>query len=184
MSSTGQYAISSSYWGASFGIKYSSNYGQTWTASNASVGSGWDMVGMSSTGQYCIVANEGNGMWYSSNYGQTWTQSNLTSSCYSCQLSSNGQYGIACINGGTSAYYSSNYGQTWTQSASFTTSTFGTVTISSTGQYATCATTSGFVYSNNYGVTWSLSNITTNVHALGTLSTCSSTGQYVITDCP
>ena len=178
MSSTGQYAICSSYWGGSFGIKYSSNYGQTWTASNAQVGGGWDDTGMSSTGQYCIAANENNGVWYSSNYGQTWTQSNLTTGVISCEISSTGQYAFC------EGYYSSNYGQTWTFSPSFASSSgyiSGKPSMSSSGKFLTAASTRGFLYSNDFGVTWSQSNITASVYAvLSSINSSSSSGQYVV----
>jgi hypothetical protein len=141
MSASGQYQSACIY-GAPGGIYYSTDYGQTWTASGA-LPLNWYSIAMSASGQYqsaCITT--GGSIYYSTNYGQTWTASGVSSSnWYSIAMSASGQYQSACIfNGGI--YYSTNYGQTWTASGA-SSSYWWTIAMSASGQYTSACINGG-----------------------------------------
>jgi hypothetical protein len=180
MSSTGQYQTLN----ADSTIYYSSNYGQTWSATT--LASSVNSIAISTSGQYQIAALLGTtkGLYYSSNYGQTWTVASGTSAlnCYQVCISASGQYASACIwNTSTVTYYSSNYGQTWT--ASNQAGVFFGIACSASGQYQVVGDggqaggAGAIYYSTTYGRTWIASNIT-NTSGYIQWGAMSATGQY------
>ena len=177
LSASGQYQVACINGGA---LWYSSNYGQTWTAS-ATVGTtalAWSAVASSGSGQYMSACVSTGNIWYSVNYGQTWTSAASSLAWSAIAISTSGQYQVACVTSGA-LWYSSNYGQTWTASTtSGTTSLAWTaITISASGQYVyACVNTGNIWYSTNYGQTWTS---TATSLAWTSIATCS-TGKYVV----
>jgi hypothetical protein len=98
MSTSGQFVAASQQGG---GIYYSSDYGASWTASNAA-SRNYVYMGGSDNGQYLIAAVHNAGLvWYSGDYGHTWTASNTPSGYWhGVAVSGNGQYALACFVGG------------------------------------------------------------------------------------
>ena len=102
MSASGQYACL--VLSNAFGAYYSSNYGQSWTASSDAIN--MYNVCMSASGQYAVaVAATGgtNFIYYSINYGINWIKSSYSTASgfwYGCAMSANGQYLLA-VNAGT-----------------------------------------------------------------------------------
>lgn len=202
MCGTGQYCILPFYNGG--GVWYSTNYGATWTQSNASTATNWGTAVSNEAGDRWIMScgNSNNGLYYSTNYGATWTQSNITSNGWYIAMSKTGDKAIAVINHGTSSVniwiYSTNYGQTWTTSSSNVTGlgTYnafapgnGILTMSDDGVYCvspgldynTQTGISGVWYSTNSGVTWNVSTMTSAPSALEwCFAVSDSTGQYVV----
>lgn len=78
------------------GTWISNDYGNTWFQRN--IGTNWDDVAISSTGQYQTAVN--GGIWYSHDYGDTWEQSDAPSAgWWSVDMSANGVYQMAAIIG-------------------------------------------------------------------------------------
>ena len=181
MSASGQYQIACTY--GTYGIYYSSNYGVSWTASNAPTSPQWYEVCMSTSGQYASACSASTSTitYYSSNYGQTWTASaTIASTSYQgIACSASGQYQVC---GGVSGniYYSTTYGQTWINSNVSSAGGVQYATMSASGQYATVVTngTGGPVwYSSNYGQTFTVTTngtSTNNIRGAG----MSASGQY------
>ena len=151
----------------------------------------YDIVSISSTGQYQAVINQTN-IFISSNYGSTWTTvssfdiSPTGGRWINISMSLSGQYMTATYY--TSFYTSSDYGITWNRS--FTpnsTNSWTGISISSTGQYQTVVSTGTtiggsipWIYlSSDYGKTW-VPILTTFNNQGYDLVKISSTGQYQI----
>jgi hypothetical protein len=179
MSATGQYQTVATN---GSGISYSSNYGQTWSASTGqNASANITSIAMSASGQYQVACTYGTyGIYYSSNYGATWTVSTASTApqWFEVCMSASGQYASAC-NAATSTttYYSSNYGQSWTASATIASGPYQGIACSASGQYQVCACVSGIIYySTTYGQTW----INSNISSAGGVqyAAMSATGQY------
>jgi len=184
ISSTGQYAILAGYF-VNYGVYYSSNYGQTWTAASANTlnfGSQRASLSMSGTGQYAVASGINNtAKYYSSNYGQTWTQSatqtgdsNISVSSAAISMSYTGQYVVYGSVFSRGIVYSSDYGQTYSQS-NLSTGNY-VVAISGVGSYAVASGTGGSYYSTNYGQTWSSATTVVTFNRI----TMSYSGKYVV----
>jgi hypothetical protein len=104
MSESGQYACVTTYSGA--GVYYSSNYGQTWSASSGITNA--FAIAISASGKNVIagaINQNPNSIYYSTNYGVSW---NLVSSTLvsgsakinGMSMSYNGQYLLAVTEGG------------------------------------------------------------------------------------
>ena len=108
MSASGQYACL--VLSNAFGAYYSSNYGQSWTASSDAIN--MYNVCMSASGQYAVaVAATGgtNFIYYSINYGINWIKSSYSTASgfwYGCAMSANGQYLLAVNAGATNVVQS------------------------------------------------------------------------------
>lgn len=97
-------------------IYYSSNFGVTWSQSDAPASS-WQDVCMSADGKYCYAAGNGRALRISSNYGVNWDSS--TQSIYSnwagIACSSDGKYVTACLSDGVKHLHrSDDYGVNFT----------------------------------------------------------------------
>jgi hypothetical protein len=137
-----------------FGGDASSNY-STFGLQNI------NSMAISSSGQYRLVACEGNWPYYagtylytSSNYGASWYSTNTSDHWKSVAMSSSGKYMVASTQN-NNMYTSSNYGVTWSsQNISIA---FSNIAMSSTGQYVTAVVYGGKIWrSTNYGVTWAV----------------------------
>ena len=181
VSASGQYQSAA---GSGTGIYYSSNYGQTWTASTGSTTGNIAGIVMSASGQYQVASVYGGSIYYSSNYGVTWATSNApVFNWWAITMSASGQYASAGSNtGGTVPYYSMNYGVTWVASSSVSGS-YQAIACSASGQYQVAAINNGGIYySTNYGVSWTISNISSGVPVQA--GAISASGQYatIVTD--
>lgn len=146
-------------------------------------------LGMSSTGQYMLAANNSAGAVYlSTNYGQAWNMipntalpTNVT--WKNVAISGTGQYMLAGINtAASSTYLSSNYGATWAAITALSTAAWLTCAVSSTGQYMLAGINNGLAYLNtNYGVgAWTSLGSMLPTNGTWYASTISSTGQYMM----
>jgi hypothetical protein len=134
----------------------------TWTTSSSS---GWNAIGISSTGQYQTA-----GKWVetdiytSSDYGVTWIARGM--SLYSVNgvsISGTGQYQSFVTQHPAatgSIYTSNNYGETWIKNTQWTGQWYG-ISISMNGKYQTAVdrgvndVTGGYIYTSvNYGRTF------------------------------
>jgi hypothetical protein len=182
MSSSGQYQIACAF--GTHGIYYSTNYGVSWTVSNAPNSPQWHEVCISASGQFASVCNatSSNQTYYSTNYGVTWTAATAVSPSGPFQgiaCSASGQYQVAAIVSGI-IYYSSNYGQTWIASNISNAGGVLNAAMSASGQYVTVVTngTLGNVwYSSNYGVTFVSTPAGTASNSIRS-SSISASGQY------
>ena len=171
VSASGQYMSAGQYAGI---IIYSTNYGITWSNSNAPTYI-WQMICCSASGQYQTACVSSNYIYTSTNYGVTWAQSgSILAGWVSVCCSASGQYQSACINNGT-IYYSNNYGQTWSASNAAIAG-YSSIACSASGQYQVAGGTSIIVYSTNYGQSWILS---TTSYTLSRIS-MSANGQYLL----
>jgi hypothetical protein len=161
MSSDGVYQTVTGY---SSGIFRSADYGVSWTQVKSSAYQ-WQMVAMSSTGQYQLASDSyaGATLWRSIDYGASWSVSGSSKNngyWYGVAVSDSGQYMFASGQG-TSIYYSSNYGASWSISNVTSPYTYNWryISMNNTGQYGiTCDWDYGITYvykTSNYGVTWS-----------------------------
>jgi len=169
MSSSGQYQSAVVYGGY---IYISSDYGNTWTATNTGGTNSYSSICMSASGKYQLACSVADTLFLSSNYGSTWTSSSQTGSLQSVCMSSTGKYMSVCAYNGY-IYISSDYGTTWTQKS--TIDNYKSICMSSTGQYQSVAAKGNQIRrSVDYGNTWT---------AIGTARSwmsisMSSTGQY------
>ena len=143
------------------GIYYSTNTGQSWTASTA-LSHNWQSVAISSNNPTIQTAStNGSGIYYSTDTGLSWTASTATLShpWYSVAISSDDptiQTAVAYING---IYYSTDTGHTWTPSAADPLS-WACIAMSSDGTIQTAvALNDGIYYSTDTGHTWKASNV-------------------------
>ena len=186
ISATGQYQTTI--------VKYdniytSSNYGVTWNAYTIVPLNNYqfNIVAMSSSGQYQSVVCLGDGTMFNSlNYGVTWTINNSAPNNVNwanIAISSNGQYQTACVYNG-SIYNSSNYGVTWIANNSAPNSySWEGLAMSYTGQYQTAVSDYNMYNSINYGVTWTINDSAPNANSLGGAwysVAISSSGQYQV----
>jgi hypothetical protein len=152
-----------------YDLFYSVNFGQNWTKIEAMSGVTWPWtdVDCSATGQYCIVASNGHGMFISSDSAKTWSQVpssalNLSSTYWvTVAMSGTGQY-IAATNfdafhsDSPHVYISRDFGATWSPQPNLTAPCYDFATIDTTGMYVTvndCSTTKIFS-SSDLGETW------------------------------
>lgn len=133
-------------------LKYSSNFGGTWSTSSGTSGGGAIIdIAVSATGQYVSAVVSGTGIFISNNYGVSFINafflfvSGIASTAL-C-MSSNGQFQIAVYN--DTVKYSENYGRNWYPSNIVATGspTLWTVACSSTGGYISTGGTAGKQYS-------------------------------------
>jgi hypothetical protein len=157
----------------------SSNYGTTWTQTNAPTSNWWYSITCSSGGQYAYACILGGGLYMSSNYGATWTITTASSplNWSSVACSGSGQYVYACNNIGV--FISQNYGASWTQTTiSSTKPIFNTIITTTSGQYVIGNVFGSDVYiSTNYGISWTMMPSVSSYGCIAT--TMSSSGQYV-----
>jgi DNA-binding beta-propeller fold protein YncE len=122
MSSDGQHIYVGAYNKGHY-ISKSSDYGANFAESlmdTATVGTYYNRVFCSSSGQYVLVTTNAHQRVYVSNdYGVTWTRvlSSITSlhNCFSNAVSNSGKYMVvAHYSGAGEFYYSDDYGVTWT----------------------------------------------------------------------
>jgi hypothetical protein len=143
---------------------YSTNYGQTWTASatTATTG-GFQGIACSASGQYQVTAIGSSAIYYSSNYGQSWTASNVSNAggVQGASMSASGQY-VIVVTSGSGVWYSSNYGVTFVVTTSgVSTNNIRGSAASASGQYQLATGfTGGMYYSTNYGTSWTLGSST------------------------
>jgi hypothetical protein len=200
MSSSGQYQTACN--DNSGGIWYSSDYGNSWSQSNAQAtqGTRWTALNMSGTGQYqtanrYISGSDTNNLYTSIDYGKTWTLTKAFATRADCvqpriAISFSGQYqtvvsNIYGINCGI--WLSKDYGQNWVHNTSLDTTNipFSDISMSSSGQYQTAVSnngsgTFGYIYnSTDYGETWNKNTSTSvNTSLNWTCVALSSSGQY------
>eukprot|EP01041_Mallomonas_annulata_P002535 gene2535-4943_t len=156
-SDTAQYLFAVVYEG---GIFISSDYGSTWTSSDAPSNT-WQCITSDSTGRYVSAGDVGGSIYTSSDYGVTWvaSTSSLTdwSRSYgwiSIASSSSGQYLFAASGFGY-VYNSSDYGSTWEPTAFVNQISWNSICSDSSGQYLGLVS-NGIVYtSSDYGNNWS-----------------------------
>jgi len=168
------------------GIKYSTDYGVTWTRSNAP-SEGWRCISCSENAQYVAAAVDGGNIYESTDYGVNWTA--ITSagsrSWRIIKVSSTGQYQICCVwNSGI--FYSTNYGVSWSQSDA-PVMTWVSNTLSMDGKKAVAvASNSYYIYvSYNSGANWSAIYVnaplyTTNQSPTWDSVSMSASGDYVV----
>ena len=131
-------------------IYISSNYGQTWTATEGN--RGWYGISMSANGQYQSAVSYNSNIYISSNYGQTWTATESKRGWYGISISANGQYQTAFTHPGN-IYTSSDYGKTWKEIS--IDRYWYRISISENGQYQTAVSYMGKICtSKDYGITW------------------------------
>jgi len=163
---SGQYlaVVATSTSGTAGGIYYSSNYGSSWSQSNAPLSINdstysnvWTSIDSDSTGQYMAATYGGTtnpyfGVWLSTNYGANWSQSSLIqNNLASIASSSNGSILITCSFGG-GIWISTNYGGSWTGISSL----LGrSITINYAGTLSAVGT-AGIYYYNNYSISGTL----------------------------
>lgn len=172
VSPSGQNMISAIQNGA---IKYSTNYGETWTSS-AQAAANWTRCSVTDDGHACVTAYNV-GVYYSSNAGQTWAASTGLSATtwYGICMSASGQY-VTASSLATACYVSTNYGQSFTVSST-SASSFRAVACSPSGRYQIGGLSTYIYYSTDYGVTWAQSGSATMAcYALA----MSSTGIYIL----
>jgi photosystem II stability/assembly factor-like uncharacterized protein len=152
-SSSGQYLAAALFPG---GIYTSSNYGYTWSKTNAPDGSNvaWNAVCCSSSGQYmCACNNSDVGIYISSDYGQTWSLKNIlgtnpAESWNAVCISSSGKYITA---GANDTYTSNDHGLTWTSNTMPNGESVFCLCCSSDGKYVAATTfPNGLVTSEIY----------------------------------
>jgi len=165
-------------------LKYSSNFGGTWSTSSGYSGASILDIAVSATGQYVSIVVSGSGIYISNNYGVSFINAfflafdgaNNTALC----MSANGQFQITVYN--DTVRYSENFGRNWYLSNIVATGspTLWTIACSSTGGYISTGGTAGKQYST-YDVPPDVrqlvagTNITITPDGLGTY-TIASTG--------
>jgi photosystem II stability/assembly factor-like uncharacterized protein len=163
-------------------IYYSSDYGSSWTQSNAPTNY-WDGITSDASGKY-VAANsaplEGfvGGVYLSSDYGATWRSSLPGYFCnHAVSMSKDGSVLFAAYyNDGV--YKSTNKGVSWTKTSAGTRN-WQIVSTNDNGNYVAAASQSGggIYFSANFGLTWMQSNGAPNTN-WRSLS-FDSTGQYI-----
>jgi hypothetical protein len=153
-------------------IWYSSNYGSTWTQSNAPNKNWWSISMSGGAAVACVSANDtgiSGYVYYSVNYGVSWTQSNSILTNW-VSVSISGSIAVATSSQPLTCY-STNGGSSWILS------TINSIATSSSGQYGIVCMYVGIYYTTNYGASWLPSNSTN-----GAWSSCavSSSGQYAL----
>jgi hypothetical protein len=156
ISSSGTYLAVSVESGSESGVWISSNNGVTWTASSLPPGTSsasWDVLRMSSTGQYMAVAsNNGMSIYYSNDYGQDWYPSEAPALKWEAlAVSSSGQYVYVNIGPTTPPaviYMSTDYGEIFNPTESGT-EQWTDMAICGTVAYA--GTEGGKLYSSSVG---------------------------------
>ena len=204
--SSGNYLLANVKSNDSYGVYMSSSYGISWSPTSAPVNKPYAALAINSTGQYAIVAANGEYIYLSSSYGVNWSQTTATlAPWYSLSVNSSGQYMIGAATG-VGTYVSSNYGISWQIPVTFSNSldinTFlnqswtrsspsnvgsanwagHSCSISTTGNAifavsVNATTIAGMYYSTNYGQYWIQSNITT----AGWNSAASTDCKYAVT---
>ena len=164
ISANGKYQSAALYSGTNSAgtVYYSSNYGVTWSAASGTTTSpNCQSIAMSSTGQYQVAADYGNGVYVSSDYGATWSVKSSGGNFQGVACSATGKFMLA-TRIGYSLYYSNDYGNTW-NSISTSNAPGGQhafVAMSSNGKYCSYTTQNngvgtGYIYrSSDYGSTW------------------------------
>jgi hypothetical protein len=157
MSDNSQYIIFL-YSGNAGPIYRSTDFGASFSFSNAIPYSNWKSVAMSSSGQYVTAVSLNNYIWVSSDYGASFTAKTAypATNWGAVTMSSNGQYQVA---GRDTIYRSTNYGSTWTNVGAPVSNGYGALAMSGDGQYLL-----GLSYfrnlelyrSTNYGANWSI----------------------------
>ena len=142
-------------------IFYSSNSGSTWLSTNPHGTSkstySYICVGVSSTGNYILTADEWNkqAFVYSSSATSWGTGYTLAGYPTGCAVSSTGQYMFILTYSGV--YYSSNYGSTWTLTTSApASSSTSSITTSNSGSTVLVTSYQSCYLSTNYGASFSL----------------------------
>ena len=127
-----------------------SNYGNNWTNTSITAGTGFFGSSCSANGQYAAFSQSSVGIWVSNDYGVNWTLvSNTTLSNSPIVVSSSGKY-MYSINS-TTIFYSSNYGVSFT---SISLTSPGAPSVSFNEQYAFILSGSILYYSTNYGASF------------------------------
>jgi hypothetical protein len=170
-------------------LKYSSNFGGTWSTSTGYSGASILDIAVSATGQYVSIVVSGSGIYISNNYGVSFINAfflALSSSFTALCMSANGQFQIAVYN--DTVRYSENYGRNWYLSNIVATGvpTLWTIACSSTGGYISTGGTSGKQYSTfdippDVRALVAGTNITITPDGLGTYTIASSGGGGGIT---
>jgi len=186
ISANGQYIITTNSTFSLPYLKWSADYGATWSGTlNSSSGIKPSVCDVSDDGTYMVtygtvLANTNTYIAYSTNSGSTWV-TGATSIPYipnsaiqddrpSLGMNSTGQYQILILNNGPTlsdykSYVSNNYGITWTDISSLIPmgiNNYGSCDVSANGQTMMINVTNvGLYKSTNYGVTWSLINANT-----------------------
>jgi photosystem II stability/assembly factor-like uncharacterized protein len=174
--STGQYQSACVYNG---GIYNSSDFGKTWTESNATQ-QNWSSICCSSDGTYQTACTNFSGIWYSEDSGKNWNPSYaLSKNWQSICCSADGTYQSACVNSGY-IWYSKDSGKNWTQSALSSLSLWVSICCSDSGQYQSACSLeddifNGIYYSNDYGNNWTPS---TPLNESWLAICCSADGKY------
>jgi len=172
----------------SYGIWYSSDSGETWQKSTATITPfNGVFVSLSMVGEKAIAVGSTSslGIWYSSNSGQAWTKSTSIDASFneligaSVSMVNNNDVYNAIVTGSNGIWYSNNYGETWTKSTSANTgfaSLSNFSSLSMVGEKAIAASSifnsnSGIWYSSDSGQLWNPSSLTSgryNVYMSGT----------------
>ena len=179
ISETGQYITISAFNGG--GIRYSNNYGNSFSAFPNINGDRPNITAMSYNGKYQIVLGmEISSYYYTSNYGDPWIVKATTNNAVAidCAISETGQYQIVSLRT-SDLSLSTNYGANFSivKPNGATGQTYISVAISNSGQYMVATDSSGVIYrSSNTGSIWS--SVTVPGISGSSYVSITSSGQY------
>ena len=94
------------------GLRYSQDYGASWTLSSGSSSKQWRSASCDDSGQNW-VASVDDGIYRSTDYGATWTRKYSGGGAHSCTSDKTGQYLAAIDRTSGNMYSSSDYGSSW-----------------------------------------------------------------------
>ena len=147
-----------------YSVSISSNSEYAYAGSASAVGGPSYIYKSSNYGENWTQLTKDNGLtWNKSNFNQTDAESWLNQ----VSISTNGQYGLACIQIQGYIFSSDDYGVNWTKYTSLSQYLWSSVSISSTGQYGLAcssissisSSTGNIYYTTDYGVSWTLSSV-------------------------